>query len=110
MDSDLAIRNAAIEHCEKLTAAWGDAVPAAELTKGFAFKGQQIKLVSWARGIFNPGQLGDAPLPARNVRDRACFECDAHSRADARRVPSGVSQHGQTSVRGTCPPPSAARK
>jgi hypothetical protein len=35
-------------------AVWGDAVPAAELTKGFAFEGQQIKLVSWGRGIFKP--------------------------------------------------------
>jgi len=28
MDSDLAIRNADIEHCSALTATWGDAVPA----------------------------------------------------------------------------------
>jgi len=61
MDSDLAIRNAAIEHCSALTATWGDAVPAAELTKGFAFEGQQVKLVSWGRGIFKPEQIGDAP-------------------------------------------------
>jgi len=62
MDSDIAIRNAAIEHCSMLTAVWGDAVPAAELTKGFAFDGQQIKLVSWVRGIFKPKQLRDGPL------------------------------------------------
>jgi putative restriction endonuclease len=62
MDSDLAIRNAAIEHCSALTATWGDAVPAAELTKGFAFEGQQVKLLSWGRGIFKPEQLGDGPL------------------------------------------------
>ena len=62
MDSDLAIRDAAMEHCSALTATWGDAVPAAELTKGFAFEGQQVKLVSWGRGIFKPEQLGDGPL------------------------------------------------
>ena len=62
MESDLAIRNAAVDHCSALTATWGDAVPAAELTKGFPFEGQQVKLVSWGRGIFKPEQLGDGPL------------------------------------------------
>jgi len=62
MDRDLAIRNAAVEHCGALTAIWGDAVPAAELTKGFEYEGEQIKLVSWGRGIFKPEQLSDGPL------------------------------------------------
>lgn len=62
VNRDLAIRDAAIRHCRMLASRWGDAVPAAELTKGFLFEGSRVKLVSWGRGIFKPQQLGDGPL------------------------------------------------
>lgn len=62
VDANLALREAAIRHCRLLSQRWGDAVPAWELTRGFPASGQQVKLVSWGRGIFKPKELTDGPL------------------------------------------------
>jgi len=62
VDSDLALREAAIRHCRLLSQRWGDAVPASELKRGFIFNDRQVKLVHWGRGIFKPEGLEDGPL------------------------------------------------
>jgi len=62
VDDDLALREAAIRHCRLLSLRWGDAVPASELSRGFLFRGRQVLLVAWGRGIFKPKDLTDGPL------------------------------------------------
>src|SRR5688572_19681624 len=55
------MRQAAIRHCRELTARWGEAVPYAELRKGFPFDGRWIKLAG-PQGVFKPKELTDGPL------------------------------------------------
>lgn len=61
MSSDLAIREAAIRHCRALSARWGEAVPYAELQRGFPFEDAWIKLTG-PQGVFKPKELRDGPL------------------------------------------------
>lgn len=62
VDADLGIRESAMRHCHLLASAWGDAVPAAELSRGFAVGDRHLHLVAWGRGIFKPKELTDGPL------------------------------------------------
>lgn len=62
MDADQALREAAIRHVRSLSAQWGEAVPAAELTRGFTHRGARVSVVAWGRGIFKPKELTDGPL------------------------------------------------
>ena len=62
VNENLAIREAAIRHCRLLSLRWGDAVPAAELSRGFVVEGRRVNLVAWGRGIFKPKELTDGPL------------------------------------------------
>ncbi len=62
VDSNLAIREAAVRHCRQLSRRWGDAVPASALTPEFVVDDQRVKVVMWGRGIFKPKQLTDGPL------------------------------------------------
>ncbi|KYG10918.1 hypothetical protein BE21_09515 [Sorangium cellulosum] len=61
MEESLEIREAAIRHCRQLSLRWGDAVPYAELARGFPYKGAWIKLVG-PQGVFKPKELTDGPL------------------------------------------------
>lgn len=61
MSSDPAIREAAIRHCRALSARWGEAVPYAELQRGFPFENAWIKLTG-PQGVFKPKELRDGPL------------------------------------------------
>jgi len=61
VSDDLAIRDAAIKHCRLLAAQWGEAVPFAELKKGFPFGGAWIKLMG-PQGVFKPKELSDGAL------------------------------------------------
>lgn len=62
MDQNLALRDAAIRHCRILSLRWGEAVPAAELSRGFTLDGRSHHLVAWGRGVFKPKELTDGPL------------------------------------------------
>jgi putative restriction endonuclease len=62
VNPDLALRLAAIQHAQRLSRRWGDAIPASELTRGFSFEGTDVLLVAWGRGVFKPKQLSDGPL------------------------------------------------
>lgn len=59
---DMAVREAAIRHCRLLASAWGDAIPAGELTRGFMMGDQHVEILAWGRGIFKPKVLTDGPL------------------------------------------------
>lgn len=61
MEEDLAIREAAILHCRLLSLRWGEAVPSAELRRGFPYGGGWLKLVG-PQGVFKPKELKDGPL------------------------------------------------
>lgn len=61
MDRDIQIREAAVRHCRLLSLAWGEAVPASELGRGFALDGETIRLKG-IQGVFKPKQLTDGPL------------------------------------------------
>ena len=61
VDPDLALREAAIRHCRLLSLQWGEAVPYAELARGFPFGGAWIKLVG-PQGVFKPKEMSDGPL------------------------------------------------
>ena len=61
MDHDPALREAAIRHCRLLSAQWGEAVPYAELARGFPYGGRWIKLVG-PQGVFKPKEMSDGPL------------------------------------------------
>lgn len=60
-DQNLAIREAAIRHCRLLSLRWGEAVPYAELARGFPYEGAWLKLVG-PQGVFKPKELRDGPL------------------------------------------------
>ena len=53
---------AAFNHLSQLELIYGDSVPAAELSKGFAFNGETIQLRSSANGIFKPKQIDKVVL------------------------------------------------
>ena len=61
MSSDLGIREAAIRHCRTLSMRWGEAVPYAELKRGFPFGDTWIMLTG-PQGVFKPKELRDGPL------------------------------------------------
>jgi putative restriction endonuclease len=64
-ETDHAIRDAALAHCEALRAAWGDAVPARLLTP-FDFRGEKIHLYA-QQGVFKPKQISDTALSLRTT-------------------------------------------
>ncbi len=80
VDHDLAIREAAIRHCRLLSLQWGEAIPAAELSRGFPFDGRRLHLIAWGRGIFKPKELSDGPLTL--VSSLAPFYDDEHLDGD----------------------------
>ena len=61
VDQDVALREAAIRHCRLLSLTWGEAVPYAELARGFLYSGTPIKLVG-PQGVFKPKEMSDGPL------------------------------------------------
>lgn len=58
---DDLIRDTAIKYCRLLAAQWGEAVPFAELRKGFPFRNIRIKLMG-PQGVFKPKEITDGPL------------------------------------------------
>jgi putative restriction endonuclease len=64
-ETDHAIRDAALAHCEALRAAWGDAIPARLLTP-FNFCGEKIHLYA-QQGVFKPKQISDTALSLRTT-------------------------------------------
>lgn len=61
VSDDLAIREAATRHCRMLSLTWGEAVPWAELARGFPYGDGRTKLVG-PQGVFKPKELTDGPL------------------------------------------------
>ena len=61
VNQDLALREAAIRHCRLLSLTWGEAVPYAELARGFLYGDTWIKLVG-PQGVFKPKEMSDGSL------------------------------------------------
>lgn len=66
--NDLALRLAAISHCQGLRQAWPEGVPWNEIKKGFLFEGEQVFIGSTARGIHKPKQMQRGALSIKTVK------------------------------------------
>jgi putative restriction endonuclease len=66
-DPDLAIRQAAFDHLDRLVAVHGPVVPWAVLQRGFAYRGEQILLGSTPRGIHRPKQMVGGALSIKTT-------------------------------------------
>ena len=62
-----SIRLAAIATARALAARWRDAVPFAEIEKGFQVEGQRLLLTSRAEGVFKPAQMTAGVLSIRST-------------------------------------------
>lgn len=68
VDSDLAMRLAAVEHLRRVSVA--DTVSSDQLAKGFVFNGERVPLVNPQRGIFKPRSM-EHLLSVRTVFPRS---------------------------------------